>query len=102
MKYLALISATQKDGTVSEIIAGSEVDSPEAGELWFGENKPEDGTQVDYILIDWSLNKAAPFLLEVCEEVTEVFKAWYLNSGRAGQSLYKAREAIAIAKSIGR
>lgn len=71
MKWLALLSAAQVDGHINEIIAGSEVDDPEDGQLWWSENAPDDGTEVDYILIDWGLYKAAPKLLSACDEFVD-------------------------------
>ena len=49
-KYLAMLNSVYTDGSVAEIIAASLVENLEEGELWFGAEKPDDGTQVDYTL----------------------------------------------------
>lgn len=52
-KYLALLNTVYTDGKVAEIIAAGLVENKEEGEFWFNNNKPDDGTQVDYTL--WGL-----------------------------------------------
>lgn len=49
-KYLALLNSVYENGEPAEIIAASLVKTPEDGELFFYNNKPNDRTQVDYTL----------------------------------------------------
>jgi len=49
-KYLVMLNSIYENGSIAEIIAVNIVDSLEEGELWFCNNKPEDGTEVDYTL----------------------------------------------------
>ena len=49
-EYLAMLNTVYEDGEVAEIIAAEFVKDPEEGEFFFCNNKPDDGTQVDYTL----------------------------------------------------
>ncbi len=74
MKYVAILHAVYPDGGYAEIIAAELVESQEAGELFYHDNKPDDGTQVDYTFHSLQgviLNAAAaPKLLAACKLVS--------------------------------
>lgn len=64
---IATLNAVLVDGGKDDIVAIGLVKDEYEGELWFGENKPDDGTQVDYVLHNISEVFAAPDLLAACE-----------------------------------
>jgi len=49
-KLIATLNSVYDDGSFAEIIAIAVVEDEQEGELWFCENKPVDGTHVDYVL----------------------------------------------------
>jgi len=65
--FIATLNAVLVDGRYDDILAIAVVANEEEGELWFGANKPDDGTQVDYVLHDIETMFAAPALLEACK-----------------------------------
>ena len=64
---IATLSAALVGGGYDDIIAIGIVANEEEGEFWFCNNKPTDGTQVDYVLHNISEVFAAPDLLAACE-----------------------------------
>ena len=67
--FIATLNAVLVDKKHDDIVAIAVVANEEEGELWFGANKPEDGTQVDYVLHEIETMFAAPALLEACKKL---------------------------------
>jgi len=66
-KLIAMLNSVYDDGGFAEIIAIAVVKDDVEGELWFCENKPDDGTHVDYTLHKISEVFAASDLLAACK-----------------------------------
>jgi len=62
MKYLVMLNTIYENGEVAEIISCGFVTSLEEGEFWFCNNKPDDGTQVDYTIYS---------LMEIRKQITK-------------------------------
>jgi hypothetical protein len=99
--FIATINAVLKDGKHSDIIAIAVVEDEHEGELWFGQNKPEDGTQVDYVLHNIEAVFAAPDLLEGCYLGLSIARwAATINNGptETKQDIKRLEEIIAEAE----
>ena len=66
---IARLSAALVGGGYDDIIAIGLVANEEEGEFWFCNNKPTDGTQVDYVLHNIPEVFAASDLLAACKSV---------------------------------
>ena len=101
MKLIATLNSVYDDGSFAEITAIAIVKDEHEGELWFCESKPDDGTQVDYVLHKVSEVFAASNLVAAIEELifaAEVYDAseepTTEDINRLHYSIAKARVAI--------
>ena len=100
--FIATLNAVLVDKKHDDIVAIAVVANEEEGELWFGANKPEDGTQVDYVLHEIETMFAAPALLKVCKRAKAYLASLpgkYAIESRHLQAEVKA--AIFLAEKVG-
>lgn len=65
-KLIATLNTVYADGSFAEIIAIGVVKDEHEGEIWFGVNKTDDGTQVDYVL--HQISEVAEYLVKIHEK----------------------------------
>lgn len=83
---IATLNAVLMDGGKDDIIAITVVENEHEGELWFNENKPDNGTQVDYALHSISEVFAAPGLLDACKMMLRLLEGENLDEKFDGEA----------------